>query len=45
METNTILEINHLVKTFGDNEVLKDIDFSTKEGEVIFIIVSSGSGK
>ncbi|WP_019227501.1 amino acid ABC transporter ATP-binding protein [Sedimentibacter sp. B4] len=45
METNTILEINHLVKTFGDNEVLKDIDFSTKEGDVICIIGSSGSGK
>lgn len=45
METNTILEINHLVKTFGDNEVLKDIDFSTREGDVICIIGSSGSGK
>ena len=46
METsNPILEINHLVKTFGDNEVLKDIDFTTEEGDVICIIGSSGSGK
>jgi len=46
METsNPILEINHLVKTFGDNEVLKDIDFTTDEGDVICIIGSSGSGK
>ncbi len=42
---NPILEIQHLVKTFGDNEVLKDIDFSTHEGDVICIIGSSGSGK
>ena len=46
METSKpILEINHLVKTFGDNEVLKDIDFATYEGDVICIIGSSGSGK
>ncbi|MFA9422463.1 MAG: amino acid ABC transporter ATP-binding protein [Sedimentibacter sp.] len=43
--SNPILEINHLVKTFGDNEVLKDIDFTTNEGDVICIIGSSGSGK
>ncbi|MGB4440245.1 MAG: amino acid ABC transporter ATP-binding protein [Sedimentibacter sp.] len=46
METsNPILEIHHLVKTFGDNEVLKDIDFTANEGDVICIIGSSGSGK
>lgn len=40
-----ILKIEHLVKTFGTNEVLKDIDFSVKKGDVISIIGSSGSGK
>jgi putative lysine transport system ATP-binding protein len=46
METsNSILEIHHLEKTFGDNTVLKDIDFTTNEGDVICIIGSSGSGK
>lgn len=40
-----IIEIKHLKKNFGINEVLKDIDFSVKKGEVITIIGSSGSGK
>lgn len=40
-----IVQINHLRKCFGDNEVLKDIDFSVKKGEVVCIIGSSGSGK
>ena len=40
-----ILRIEHLVKTFGTNEVLKDIDFSVSKGDVISIIGSSGSGK
>ena len=40
-----ILKIEHLVKTFGTNEVLKDIDFSVSKGDVISIIGSSGSGK
>ncbi len=40
-----ILKIEHLVKTFGTNEVLKDIDFSVYKGAVISIIGSSGSGK
>lgn len=40
-----ILNINHLRKNFGKNEVLKDIDFSVSHGDVISIIGSSGSGK
>lgn len=40
-----ILEIRHLRKSFGDNEVLKDINFSVHKGEVVCIIGSSGSGK
>ncbi len=40
-----ILKIEHLVKTFGTNEVLKDIDFVVNKGDVISIIGSSGSGK
>ena len=40
-----LLRIEHLVKTFGTNEVLKDIDFSVCKGDVISIIGSSGSGK
>lgn len=43
--TQTILEINHLKKSYGANDVLKDISLSVKKGEVISIIGSSGSGK
>ncbi|WP_281415015.1 amino acid ABC transporter ATP-binding protein [Fusibacter paucivorans] len=41
----TILSVEHLGKSFGKNEVLKDIDFSVRKGEVISIIGASGSGK
>lgn len=40
-----ILEINHLGKNFGNNEVLKDIDFKINQGDVVCIIGASGSGK
>lgn len=40
-----ILEINHLKKSFGANQVLKDISLTVHKGEVISIIGSSGSGK
>ena len=40
-----IIEVKHLSKSFGDHEVLKDIDFSVNKGEVVCIIGSSGSGK
>ncbi|MFW5649339.1 MAG: amino acid ABC transporter ATP-binding protein [Candidatus Alkaliphilus sp. MAG34] len=40
-----VIDIQHLSKSFGNNEVLKDINFSVKKGEVVCIIGSSGSGK
>ena len=40
-----ILEIKHLGKSFGSHEVLKDIDFTVKKGDVTSIIGASGSGK
>lgn len=40
-----IIEVKNLEKRFGDNQVLKDIDFSVTSGEVVTIIGSSGSGK
>jgi putative lysine transport system ATP-binding protein len=40
-----IINVKHLVKTFGKNEVLKGIDFSVNEGDVTCIIGASGSGK
>lgn len=42
---DTVLEVKHLGKKFGDHEVLKDIDFKTNYGDVVCIIGSSGSGK
>ena len=42
---DTILQIQHLSKSFGSHEVLKDIDFSVKKGDVTSIIGASGSGK
>lgn len=41
----TILRIEHLVKQFGELEVLKDINLEVKRGEVVVIIGASGSGK
>jgi len=40
-----ILEIRHLSKSFGTHEVLKDIDFTVRPGDVTSIIGASGSGK
>ncbi|MDD7210114.1 MAG: amino acid ABC transporter ATP-binding protein [Lachnospiraceae bacterium] len=42
---NKIIEVSHLVKSFGNHEVLKDIDFSVEKGDVISVIGASGSGK
>lgn len=43
--SNSIIEIKNLKKSYGSNEVLKDISLSVNKGEVISIIGSSGSGK
>jgi putative lysine transport system ATP-binding protein len=47
METRgePILEVRHLSKAFGNNPVLKDVDFSVYRGDVTCIIGASGSGK
>ena len=39
------LEMNHIKKTFGELEVLKDISLSVHKGEVVSVIGPSGSGK
>ena len=40
-----ILQVNHLSKSFGSHEVLKDIDFTVAPGDVTSIIGASVSGK
>lgn len=41
----SMLNVNNIQKSFGKNEVLKNISFSLEKGEVLAIIGSSGSGK
>ena len=43
--SDSILQVNHLSKSFGSNLVLRDIDFTVSTGDVISIIGASGSGK
>jgi putative lysine transport system ATP-binding protein len=43
--SEAVIDIRHLGKSFGKNEVLKDINFSVAKGEAVCIIGSSGSGK
>ena len=43
--SETILEVQHLGKSFGTHEILRDIDFSVKPKDVTCIIGPSGSGK
>ena len=43
--TKNIVEIQNLSKSFGDNQVLEDINLDIKENEVVAIIGPSGTGK
>lgn len=45
IDENPVLEVKHLVKYFGEREILKDIDFNIHKGDVVSIIGASGSGK
>lgn len=41
----TVLKIEHLYKSFGDNDVLIDFNMSLKKGENVVVLGKSGSGK
>ena len=43
--SDAILQVKHLSKAFGSHQVLKDIDFTVRPGDVTSIIGASGSGK
>ena len=40
-----LLDIKHVRKSFGGNEVLKDVNMEIKQGDVVVILGPSGSGK
>lgn len=42
---NSMISIQHLSKSFGDNEVLKDVNIEVAKGEVVVVLGPSGSGK
>lgn len=41
----TMIEVKDVSKSFGNNQVLKNISFDVKEGEVVVLVGPSGSGK
>ncbi len=41
----TVLNISHLTKRFGDQAILEDLSLEVREGEVVVIVGSSGCGK
>ena len=42
---SSMVSIQHLEKTFGTNQVLKDVNIEIKKGEVVVVLGPSGSGK
>jgi phospholipid/cholesterol/gamma-HCH transport system ATP-binding protein len=42
---DTVIEIEHLKKTFGKNAILKDMNLKVKKGENVVVLGKSGSGK
>lgn len=45
MSQEFVVRIKNLKKSFGDNEVLKDVSLEVKKGEVVAVLGPSGSGK
>lgn len=45
MTTNALIRVENLHKSFGENQVLKGIDYDINTGEKIVVIGPSGSGK
>jgi polar amino acid transport system ATP-binding protein len=45
MNSDVVVNITNLNKSFGDNHVLRGIDLQVERGEVVCIIGPSGSGK
>lgn len=45
MSTDSVIEIEHLYKAFGDNTVLADFSLVLRKGENVAVLGKSGSGK
>jgi len=41
----SMIRFNNVIKKFGEREVLKGISFEAKEGEILFVLGTSGTGK
>ena len=42
---NNIIEVNNLVKNYGDFQAVKGISFDVKEGEIFGLLGPNGAGK
>ncbi len=40
-----MLQVEHIVKTFGERQVLEDVNLQVNQGDVVVILGPSGSGK
>lgn len=44
-DNRNVIEVDHIYKTFKDNEVLKDVTLQCKAGQIYGIVGHNGSGK
>ncbi|MEP3089058.1 MAG: ATP-binding cassette domain-containing protein, partial [Nonlabens ulvanivorans] len=40
-----MIQARHIYKSFGDLQVLKDVDLTINTGEIVSVVGSSGAGK
>ena len=40
-----MLQVEHIAKTFGERQVLEDVNLQVNQGDVVVILGPSGSGK
>src|SRR2546422_7684882 len=45
MNTDSVIEVDHLLRKFGDRTVINDISFNVRRGETLVIMGGSGCGK